>query len=148
MPVWVGHPIAASILEDLMTKSVVILGSLTLGVLGLFGICPNSWSHPGPLPPVVAGISGITLFTFAAITFTIVITWVFNNTQASLLLAILVHAFIDTFSISLGAIFPPQDVASALPFIIGFGVVALALILITRGRLNYERLADAPSAEE
>jgi hypothetical protein len=36
----------------------------------------------------------------------------------------------------------------ASPIIIGSGVVALALILITRGRLNYERLAGAPSAEE
>ena len=74
--------------------------------------------------------------------------WVFNNTQASLHLAILVHASIDTFSITLGVMFPPEDVASALPFIIGFGFVALALILITRGQLNYTRLADAPSAEE
>jgi hypothetical protein len=41
---------------------------------------------------------------------------------------------------------PASELAS--PFIIGFGVVALALILITRGRLNYERLAGAPSAEE
>jgi uncharacterized protein len=74
--------------------------------------------------------------------------WVFNNTQASLLFEILAHASIDTFSITLGIIFPPEDVASAMPFIIGFGVVALTLILITRGRLNYKRLADAPSAEE
>jgi hypothetical protein len=71
---------------------------------------------------------------------------VFNNTQASLLFD--AHASIDTFSITLGIIFPPEDVASAMPFIIGFGVVALTLILITRGRLNYKRLADAPSAEE
>jgi hypothetical protein len=51
--------------------------------------------------------------------------WVFNNTQASLLSCKLVHASIDTFSITLGVIFPPEYVASALPFIIGFGVVAL-----------------------
>jgi hypothetical protein len=42
--------------------------------------------------------------------------WVFNNTQASLLFEILAHASIDTFSIILGVIFPPEDVASALPF--------------------------------
>jgi hypothetical protein len=33
----------------------------------------------------------------------------------------LVHASIDAFSITLGVIFPPEDVASALPFIIRFG---------------------------
>jgi membrane protease YdiL (CAAX protease family) len=123
-----------------------LLGSLILSVLWAL------WHLPEFLVPSWAsssgggGILGITLFTLTVITFTIVITWVFNNTRASLLLAILLHASIDTFSITLGTIFPPKDVATALPYIIGFGVVALVLILITRGRLNYERLADTQSA--
>ena len=77
---------------------------------------------------------------------TIVITWVFNNTRASLLLAILVHASIDTFSITLGSIFPARAVSSAFPLLIGFGVVALVLIVLTRGRLDYGRLAEAQPA--
>jgi uncharacterized protein len=92
------------------------------------------------------GLLGITLFTLTAVTFTIVITWVFNNTRASLLMAILVHASIDTFSITLGAIFPARALASAFPMMIGFGVVAVVLIVLTRGRLDYGRLAEAQSA--
>lgn len=92
------------------------------------------------------GVLDIILFTLTAMWFTIVITWVFNNTRASVLLAILVHASIDTFSGTLGAIFPAWAVASALPFMIGFGVVTLALIVLTRGRLDYGRLAKTRSA--
>jgi membrane protease YdiL (CAAX protease family) len=123
-----------------------LLASLILGVLWAL------WHLPDFLVPSWAassgggGIVGITLFTLTAITFTIVITWVFNNTRASLLLAILVHASIDTFGGTLAAIFPARAVASAFPYMIGFGVVAIVLIVLTRGRLDYARLAEAQSA--
>ena len=69
----------------------------------------------------------------------------FNNTRASLLLAILVHASIDTFGGTLAAIFPAKAVASQFPYLISFGVVAVVLIVLTRGRLDYQRLAQAQS---
>jgi uncharacterized protein len=71
---------------------------------------------------------------------------VFNNARASVLLAILVHTSIDTFTIPLGAMFSARAVSSALPFIIGFGVVAVVLIVLTRGHLSYGRLVEAQSA--
>jgi uncharacterized protein len=123
-----------------------LLASLFLGVLWAL------WHLPEFLVPSWAASSGggsitsIILFALIDITFTIVITWVFNNTRASLLLAILVHASIDTFSITLGAIFPAKALASPFPYMIGFGVVALVLIVLTRGRLDYGRLVEAQSA--
>jgi uncharacterized protein len=123
-----------------------LLASLILGVLWAL------WHLPEFLVPSWAatsgggGVLGITLFTLTAVTFTIVITWVFNNTRASVLLAILVHASIDAFSLTLGAIFPAKALASAFPLMIGFGVVAVVLIVLTRGRLDYERIAEAQSA--
>jgi membrane protease YdiL (CAAX protease family) len=123
-----------------------LLASLILGVLWAL------WHLPEFLVPSWAassgggGITGIILFTLTALTFTFVITWVFNNTRASILIAILVHASIDTFSETLGAIFPAKAVASAFPMMIGFGVLAVVLIVLTRGRLNYERLTEAQSA--
>jgi membrane protease YdiL (CAAX protease family) len=123
-----------------------LLASLILGVLWAL------WHLPEFLVPSWAafsgggGVLGITLFTLTAVTFTIVITWVFNNTRASVLLAVLVHASIDTFGGTLGAIFPAKAVASAFPLMIGFGVVAVVLIVLTRGRLSYGRLAEAQSA--
>lgn len=123
-----------------------LLASLILGVLWAL------WHLPEFLVPSWAassgggGVLGITLFILSALTFTIVITWVFNNTRASLLLAILFHASIDTFTYPLGAIFPAKALTSAFPLIIGFGVVAVVLIVLTRGRLDYGRLAEAVSA--
>jgi hypothetical protein len=80
--------------------------------------------------------------------FSIVTTWVFNNTQASVLLVTLVHASIDAFTIPLGEMFPARVLESAIPFtgVVAFGVVALVLIVLTRGRLSYERLVEAQSA--
>jgi uncharacterized protein len=123
-----------------------LLASLILGVLWAL------WHLPEFLVPSWAASSGgggilsITLFIVFAITVTVVITWVFNNTRASVLLAILVHSSIDTFTIPLAAIFPAWAIASALPLTIGFGVVAVALIVLTRGRLDYGRLAEAQSS--
>ena len=122
-----------------------LLASLILGVLWA------PWHVPEFLVPSWAassggGILGITLFTITAISFTIVITWVFNNTRSSVLLAILVHASIDAFTFPLGEIFPARALSSALPFTIGFGVVAVLLIVVTRGRLSYARLVERQSA--
>jgi uncharacterized protein len=117
-----------------------LLASIALGVLWAL------WHLPEFLVPSWAagsgggGVLGIVLFTIAAVTFTVVITWVFNNTRASLLLAVLLHTSIDAFTGTLGALFPPAATASALPFIIGFGVVALVLVVATRGRLAHGRL--------
>jgi membrane protease YdiL (CAAX protease family) len=122
-----------------------ILASVILAVLWAL------WHLPEFLVPSWAassgggGVLGITVFIVTVIPFTIVITWVFNNTRASVLLAILVHTSIDAFTVPLGEIFPARAVSSALPLFIGFGVVVVVLIVVTRGRLDYERLAEAQS---
>jgi membrane protease YdiL (CAAX protease family) len=123
-----------------------LVGTLILGVLWAL------WHLPEFLVPSWAassgggGILGIIEFVVITITFAIIITWVFNNTYASLLLAMLVHASIDTFGSALGEIFPAPAASSTLPLLIGFGAVAVVLVVLTRGRLGYRRDPEAVSA--
>jgi uncharacterized protein len=122
-----------------------LLASLILGVLWALWHLPEFLVPSWTAAMGGGGILSVILFTLGAITFTIVITWVFNNTRASLLLAILVHSSIDTFGGTLAAIFPAKAVASPFPYLISFGAVAVVLIVLTRGRLDYQRLAEAQS---
>jgi membrane protease YdiL (CAAX protease family) len=120
-----------------------LIGTLILGVLW------GSWHLPLFLSRTWAASSGgggflaVVGFVVSTILLAIVITWVFNNTRASLLLAMLVHASGDTFSDTLGEIFPAKVANANMPYVIGFGVVAVVLIALTRGRLGYRQHTEA-----
>ena len=124
-----------------------LLGTLILGLLWAL------WHLPEFLVPAWAESSGgsgfldIVKFVLIAISFAIVTTWVFNNTKGSVFMAILVHASIDTFSIPMGVLFSPSDVANSL--LLSFGVLVVVLVGLTRGRLGYREeepeLATVPT---
>ena len=124
-----------------------LLGTLILGLLWAL------WHLPEFLVPAWAESSGgsgfldIVKFVLIAISFAIVTTWVFNNTKGSVFMAILVHASIDTFSIPMGVLFSPSDVANSL--LLSFGVLVVVLVVLTRGRLGYREeepeLATVPT---
>jgi membrane protease YdiL (CAAX protease family) len=121
-----------------------LVGSLILGILwGLWHLplfLVSSWDTPH------GSVLDIVLFVIFAIATTVVFTWVFNNTKGSLLLAILAHGSINMSAVSLYDLFPaPVVTGSATNFVIGFGVVALLVVALTRGRLGY-RQEDLDSA--
>ena len=84
----------------------------------------------------ILDIRQIGKFVIFAMAVAIVITWVFDNTKGSLLMAMLMHASIDTFSVPLRLLFAPADVFNSL--LLSFGVLALLLVALTRGRLGYQ----------
>jgi membrane protease YdiL (CAAX protease family) len=115
-----------------------LVGTLILGPLWALWHLPVFWVPAWNLPPT---IFNIVLFVIAAIAFAIVMTWVFNNTQGSLLIAVLVHASFDMFLSTLNLLFPAPlvtDYGSNVPVLIGFGALALVLVALTRGRLGYQ----------
>ena len=124
-----------------------LVGTLILGLLWAL------WHLPQFLVPSWAESSGgrgflaIVKFVLIAIAFAIVTTWVFNNTKGSVFLAILVHTSIDAFSIPMGELFSPSEVANSL--LLSFLVLVVVLVVLTRGRLGYREaepeLATAPT---
>ncbi len=124
-----------------------LVGSLILGTLWSFWHLPlnlmPTWSHGGASSgsaiPVILTILAALVATVA---YAIVFTWVFNNTYGSLLIAIVLHTSLDTFIDSLGELFPAGGVLG-LPMVwiglmVGFVVLALVVVALTRGRLGYQ----------
>jgi membrane protease YdiL (CAAX protease family) len=83
---------------------------------------------------------GFAVFTLAAISFSVIITWVFNHTHGSVLMAILVHTFINWSQLLTSTVFPAAGTNEVGP-LITYGSLALVLIVATRGQLGY---AEAP----
>ena len=113
-----------------------LVGSIILGLL--WGL----WHLPEFMVPTWAESSGgsgplaIVKFCIFAIAATIILTWVFNNTKGSVLMAVLVHASIDAPFLPFSVLLGPAEVMNSL--LLGFGVVALVVVALTRGRLGYD----------
>lgn len=113
-----------------------LVGTLILGLLWALWHLPEffvpSWAEGSG----GSGFLDIVKFVVAAIAFAIVITWVFNNTKGSVLMAILVHVSINTFTGPMGTLFSPSEVSNSI--LLSFGVLALLIVVVTRGRLGYQ----------
>jgi uncharacterized protein len=64
------------------------------------------------------------------------VTWVFNNTKGSVLMAILVHTCINAPFHPYSVLLDPAEAMNGL--LLGFGALALLVIALTRGRLDYQ----------
>lgn len=84
-------------------------------------------------------------FVATTIAFSFVMTWVFNHTRQSLLLAMLLHTSVNNFfSVAYSDVFPSlSDSYAAHAFLVSSAVVAAVLLVATRGRLG---LPKAPAA--
>jgi uncharacterized protein len=111
-----------------------LVGTLILAPLWACWHLPLFWVTP---PTIL----NIVLYIPSVIFMTIVFTWVLNDTEGSILLAILLHTSFDVFVGPVGQLFPAPlvtDYGGALPRLIGLGMTALLLVVLTRGRLGYQ----------
>jgi len=128
-------------LPRLQQKIGPLLGSVILGILW------QCWHLPLYLTDwgAGAGWSEICVAILANIGLTIFITWVFNHTRGSLFIAILLHATLDAFGVAAATgLFSIQWMQQHgdRGLLLSFGTVALVLIVVTRGRLGYQRTSS------
>jgi membrane protease YdiL (CAAX protease family) len=120
----------------------LILGALwSLWHLQLF-VGPLAMTRPDAT--FVSVVISFVLFTILVTGFSVVITWIFNNSGGSVLLAVLAHAAFDGSPFAFDALFPSaseyyEPVSfQAMGGAIVFGTAALVIIVFTRGRLGYD----------
>jgi membrane protease YdiL (CAAX protease family) len=123
-------------LPRLQSRQGPLTGSLVLGVLWAAWHLPLFWSGVWT-PPTVANI---VMFVVMITALTVVMAWVFNNANGSLLITMLMHASFNTFANRVVApLFPAPllEEYGLLPELVCFGVTAVLVVAVTRGRLGY-----------
>ena len=118
-------------------------GTLLLGVLWVF------WHLADFLTPVHGGfLTNFPIFFLMVMALAIIFTWVFNHTRGSIFICYLVACQRrypgSCFGTTLSRRGPDQPQLAAL---IGFGVPALLILILTRGRLGYQPLPSPQSSE-
>ncbi len=127
-----------------------LAASLILGLLhGLWHVPALMTINFGPLP-----LANYVPFMLIAMLTTVLYTWVYNNTDGSVLMAMLFHAAGNAAGGWLVALFgasgfeePQTGVAGFLSTttwinVIGYGLAALLLVVLTRGRLGASTPSD------
>lgn len=136
-PLWEEPGWRGFALPRLQTTYGPLVGTIVLGVLWAL------WHIPGYLGGWLAG-SPLALL-LSSIAFSIVMTWVYNNTRGSILLMILLHSASNA-TLALGAFVLPQDMSASVSAFVSNGwipaltysLVAVIVVLATRGRLGVE----------
>ncbi len=124
-----------------------LTGSLILGFfwglwhLPVFTIQGYDGAGPGFLGIIIPW----TEFTVALMAMSIIMTWVFNHTKGSILIAMITHASIDAFPRPL--LFPASYLSAlASPLIlVAWPVLAIILLIVTQGKLGYGDVATPGS---
>ena len=139
-------------LPRLQTRYGALKGTLILGVVWTFWHLPHfltSAQGGGPGMTVNSFLINLVLFFLLVMAITVIMTWVFNNTAASVFIAILLHASINTQEVVApffhSTILSPRATID-LAMLIAMVVPALLVLILTRGRLGYRHEQAQPVA--
>jgi membrane protease YdiL (CAAX protease family) len=123
-------------------------GTLLLGVLWTFWHLPRFLlpEHGGgPGTGFATFLTDFSVFFLMIVALAVIFTWVFNHTQGSIFTPILAHTAVDTPQLVWIPLFLAVDATKFdLAILIGLGVPALLIVILTRGRLGYQPSQEQP----
>ena len=118
-----------------------VKGTIILGAL--HGI----WHLPALFTPLLGPFTVIGFITFVltATAGTFIYTWIFNHTRGSVWIAMVIHSSSNAASSLVGGLIPKNIelsgwlrlLESGWLNVIAFSIVAIALVIVTRGKLGY-----------
>lgn len=139
-------------LPGLQQRLGPLAGALVLGSLHAAWHLPLYLLVPGynGAPPDAVGTAvAFVVFALGVTAGSVVVTWLFNNTRGSLLIAMLHHATGNSVGVVLAAVLPGWNAMPAFGVIRPVLSVAFALVLVvaTRGQLSYARYRRETAAD-
>ncbi len=137
-------------LPRMQTRYGALRANLLLGVMWTLWHLPDSLTSAqggGPGAGLSPLYTRLPIFFGMVMGLTFVFSWVFNHTGGSIWMALLLHASFNTFGGAAQPLFSaPIMTSSDLPFLIGVVVLAVLIIVLTRGQIGY-RPGQAEAAQ-
>jgi len=121
--------------------------TLLLGVLWTFWHLPDFLTIAqggGPEVGLSPFYTRLPIFFLMVVSLAFVFTWVYNRTSGSLLMALLLHASLNTFGIVLPLFSAPIVTSTDIVPLMGFVSLAALILFLTRGQLGYDQPDQNP----
>ncbi len=127
----------------MQTRYGPLKAALLLGIVWTFWHLADFFTSSqkgGPGTGLFAFTHQLPVFLVQVVALSVIFAWVYNVTKGSLFAAILLHASYDTFGSTVQPLFQNHWVTSTdFPFAIPMMLLAVALIIGTKGRLGFEK---------
>ncbi len=128
-------------LPRLQTRWGPLLGTVILGIMWAGWHAPQYFTKTFAAANGGLSVSGVIVFLLAVVSFSVLITWAFNSTGGSLLIAILIHTAVNFTQGLTSDLFPAAAYNEVAPVAV-FGAAAVIIVVATRGRLGFRRPDD------
>lgn len=111
--------------------------SLVVGFLHGIWHLPNHLLVVGPPAAGPFDLGNFAINTAFIMALTIVLTWIFNGGRQSILVAVLAHAAFNAAGAWSGTLLPHQSEQVAITALVILAVCAVAIAILTKGKLGY-----------
>jgi membrane protease YdiL (CAAX protease family) len=112
------------------------IGTVILGLMWTAWHLPNYFRPDWAAVNGGLSVTGIGTFAIVAVSMSLIMTWAYNHTGGSILIAILIHASLNFSQGLTGELFPAAKSNEVGP-LIAIGALAVVVVVATRGRLGF-----------